>query len=125
MHSIVINGVTLRLTYGMHTLERLATLPDVQRLTYHVYFLSRLIAFAHENYCKGHDTEPLMDAGSIFDYLEENIGDKELGEALLKVTQKWNESQPAKALVKANDDLKKKIAETGKTGDQSDVTPSE
>ena len=123
MTQIEIAGVSLRLTYGMHTLERLLTC-DAEKFNYANYYLSRLIAYAHENYCKGHDMDPLLDAGAVFDYLEDNLSNKEMAEQLLAVATKWNESQPAKALNEANEQLKKKVAEA-QTGEKLDSSPTE
>jgi hypothetical protein len=68
---------------------------------------SLLLFFSHENYCLGHDMNPLLSRGQIYQWLEENNNDEPTALELKKVLDAYAASKPAQIIEEVGNAAKK------------------
>ena len=95
---IQIAGKELNLTFGLHLGEMLMQEASGKQRIGTINFMAMLLFYAHENWCLGHDANPVLTKGQIFSYLEENNADAMLAVELQKVLQAYTDSKPAQAI---------------------------
>lgn len=123
----------LNLTFGMHVSEMLMveaineTAKGTQsKLQNTAYFAATIVFLGHQNWCLGHDAEPLVSRGEIYQHIDENSDSEEFALELQKVLVEYNNSRAAKKINDATESLKKKLTEIQKeSGKKLETLPSE
>jgi hypothetical protein len=123
----------LNLTFGMHVSEMLmveaineTAKGSQSKLQNTAYFAATIVFLGHQNWCLGHDAEPLVTRGEIYQHIDENSDSEEFALELQKVLVEYNNSRAAKKINDATEQLKKKLIEIQQeSGKKSEPLPSE
>jgi len=123
----------LNLTFGMHVSEMLMaeaineTAKGTQsKLQNTAYFAATIVFLGHQNWCLGHDAEPLVTRGEIYQHIDENSDSEAFAFELQKVLVEYNNSRAAKKINDATEGLKKKLNEIqSESGKRLEPSPSE
>jgi hypothetical protein len=96
IYQLTIDGVEVRLRFGMHALECIAQVVD--GTFSNTKFVAVMIYASHENYCLGADVPAVVTKAQVYNFVEDAFLNKNEADlkAIQDVTAAFNDSRTAK-----------------------------